>query len=115
MSLYGFNQGFIQPAIKLLVGAATSNDILVVPATDQDYQITDIFVANNDGSARTVLLRKFDGTTHYILLPTKSVPANDFVHLTFPFPLARGWTLRGTCSADSVVTVHVTYVKTLNK
>jgi hypothetical protein len=114
VSLYGFSRGLIVSATPKLL-AAGSNDILVIAATADDVEVAEIFVANADGSARTILLTKFDGTTAWVLLPTKSVAANDTLQVTFPFVLPKGWTLRATPSTASVLTVHVTYIKTTER
>lgn len=114
MSLYGFARGLIVSATPKLL-ATGSNDILAIAATADDVEITEILIANADGSARTILLTKYDGSTAWTVLPTKSIAANDILQLTFPFVLPKGWTLRATPSANNVLTVHVTYIKTTER
>jgi hypothetical protein len=114
VSLYGFSRGLIVSATPKLL-AAGSNDILAIAATADDVEIAEVLVANADGSPRTILLTKFDTSNAWVLLPTKSVPANDTLQLTFPFVLPKGWTLRATPSANNVLTVHVTYIKTTER
>ena len=86
----------------------TSNaDIYTVP-TNYHSEIKTMFIANENGSARTVSLDWYDlaSTTYFTLFETYSVAANSYAYITdSPLFLVGGDKLRGLASAGTSVTI----------
>ncbi len=113
-----YNSGIVtKPEGTPVVLASGANILYTAPSLASDSAkkgvlVHQVLVANADGSARTVLLDLYNGTTSYPIIPSKSIAANTYELLTFDFSIdahpTLTWTLRATPSAANVLTVHLT-------
>lgn len=109
MSILAVSKGAVKIAHKLLAGTS-SNDVLENASTQKtQYIVNSILIANADGSACTLTLHHYDGTTDNVLLSVYSIAAHDYLLLEFPVPMAFGDKIKGTAGTDSKLTVSVAY------
>lgn len=73
--------------------------------------IVEIWISNEDSSARDATVKYGNGTTDYMLIPTKSIPAKDFIREDCLIPLREGWTIKVTASVADKVTFTVIIVE----
>jgi len=79
----------------------------IVPANNQGQRVLSVRIVNVDGtSAADITLERYDGTTSYAIISTKSVAADSYLDSTFEFDLPRNWSLRATASAANDLVVH---------
>ena len=86
----------------------TSNADLYTVPTNYHSEILSIFIANENGSARTVSMDWYDlaSTTYFTMFEEFSVAANNYIHIVdSPLFLVSGDKIRGLASAGTSVTV----------
>ncbi len=106
MSDYAIPKGISQTSVTLL----TNTSVTTLLATQSNAaDLTEIAVANESGSAATITLDRYDGSTARTIFKG-TVAANDTLFINFDaYRLLSTQSIRGTAGTGNVLTCHVSY------
>ncbi len=106
MSDYAHSNGISQTVATLLTNTSVAT-LLTSPNNAAD--VTEIAIANESGSAATITIDRYDGSTARTIFKG-TVAANDTLFINFDaYRLLGTHSIRGTAGTGNVLTCHVSY------
>lgn len=106
MSLHGIATGIPQTERVIL---ATTAPTVLLQASDNGNFVHSIYVAEATGTATTVVLEAFNGTTAFRLTGVSTIAANGDAWLQIDQRIERGWSIRATAGAANRLHAHLTH------
>lgn len=93
-----------------LVKLTDTNTTDIVATLTNSVGLKMIHCANITGTAATIDLEVYDGTTSYYLTKGESVAANDRLTLNLDIQLNKGQSIRATAGTGNAIDVTATYL-----